>query len=81
MAEAKLLLKRPINELYFDLDENSLEVVGYEKVVYCENCTYRMEHYNSDEGIILLCKYWDDSFVDFMDYCSHGIKEVKNEMD
>ena len=75
MAEAKLLLKRPINELYFDLDENSLIVEGYEKVIHCEHCGNRIEHYDPDGNMTLVCKYWPDVTVDFKDYCSFGITE------
>ena len=79
MAEAKFLLKRPITELYFDLNENSLEVEGYEKVIHCEHCGHRIEHYDSNGVFSLRCKFWDGYELDLKDYCSHGITEEKNE--
>lgn len=73
MAEAKLLLKRPITELYFDLDENSLEVTGYTKVIRCEKCKMWKEGY-------CYLNYGLPHTTDASDYCSWWEKKgAKNE--
>lgn len=45
MAKATLILKKPIYRVELDVNENSLEVVGYAKVVQCKDC----KHYKPSE--------------------------------
>lgn len=73
MADVKLVLKRPITELFFDVEENSLEAAGYVNVVRCENCECKTEHFDSEGNLSLVCEYWDGVKVEFDDYCSHGV--------
>lgn len=60
MAEAKLKLKAPITELFFDLDENSLELNDYVKVLRCKDCKWSVEYYDFDGNVpYWVCKNWD----------------------
>lgn len=37
---ATIHLKKPITDFKLDVDENSLEANGYERVVHCVDCRY-----------------------------------------
>lgn len=70
MARATLKLKRPITQLELDLDENSLETVGFIRIPETKTNADRIRAMTDEELAWELCRicrmpfYKDDSEID-----------------
>lgn len=56
MARMKLKLNRPVTEVVFDIDEQSLESNGWEPIVRCRECRYRITSPGISDGWVLCSK-------------------------
>ncbi len=48
MAKAILILNKPVYRVELDINENSLEIVDYVKVVRCKDCKHRKGAFHTD---------------------------------
>lgn len=71
MAETTLKLKKPVTQITVDMSENSLEAVGYKKVVYCQNCEYSKPYHTKNGLSSLECSHFNCDVCEY-GYCSWG---------
>ena len=80
MAKTTLILNKPIYRVELDINENSLETIGYVKVVRCKDCKHYWKNWKNGEpdwgdGVAMcLCSPKDYAF------CSEGERRDDGEI-